>query len=416
MLAWKVMLPARPAPGDPVNDRAMTRMLPCVLLLFVLASTLAPARAPAATPPPAPAAMELPIFKADSSTVEADDHLQWLIPFTIQNGFPVGVYFDSLFCTVEDLDPGETRAERVTTIDVSHVVAGNSASAGDLYAFSYVAPATAEHARLTFRLVVSRADKTRNSITTVVEAIPGPVSRDHPSQFLTVNGRRVEYVLFPAQGDTSSPVPGLLFVHGRGQNARTMMRTAFRLAALHYTVMLASLPGYGQSEGPPDVVGPPSVQALGAVLDQLEKTRGVDPKRVGAWGVSTGATGVTLLAQKRPDIKATVAEAGFYDLWATYRALPESMRETIVKGAGRDSSAWRARSAALGPGKPTAILILHGEKDAGVPVAQAKGFAESLKAKGVDVVTRWFPNSGHELPVGEVMRTAVEFLDKRLEN
>ena len=52
----------------------------------------------------------------------------------------------------------------------------------------------------------------------------------------------------------------------------------------------------------------------------------------------------------------------------------------------------------------------------GVPVAQAKGFADALKAKGVDVVTRFFPNSGHELPVGEVMRSAVEFLDKRLEN
>jgi dipeptidyl aminopeptidase/acylaminoacyl peptidase len=401
-----------------VNDRAMTRTLLCALFLFAVASILEPARAPAAPPPPAPATMDLPIFEADTSTIAADDHLQWLISFSIQNRFPVGVYFDSLFCTVEDLDPGETRAERVTTIDVSHVVAGSSASSGDLYTFSYVSPAYAERARLTFRLVVSRADKTRNSITTVVEAMPGPVSRDHPSQFLTLNGRRVEYVLFPAQGDSSSPMPGLLFVHGRGQNARamSMMRTAIRLAGLHYTVMLASLPGYGLSEGPPDVVGPPSVQALGAVLDQLEKTRGVDPKRVGAWGVSTGAAGVTLLAQKRPDLKATVAESGFYDLWATYRALPESMRETIVKGAGRDSSAWRARSAALDPGKPTAILILHGEKDAGVPVAQAKGFAESLKAKGVDVVTRWFPNSGHELPLGEVMRTAVEFLDKRLEN
>lgn len=415
MLAWKVMLPARPAPGDPVNDRSITRPLFSALALLVVACALAPVASPAAPPQPA-APMELPIFKADTSTIEADDHLQWQIAFSIQNRFPVGVYFDSLFCTVEDLDPGETRAERVSTVDVSYVVAGNSASAGDIYAFNYAAPASAEHAKLTFRLVVSRADKTRNSVTTVVEAMPGPVSRDHPSQFLTVNGRRVEYLIFAAKGDTTAPAPGLLFVHGRGQNARTMMRTAIRLANLHYTVMLASLPGYGLSEGPPDVVGPPSVQALGAALDQLEKTRGVDPKRVGAWGVSTGAAGVTLLAQKRTDLKATVAESGFYDLWAVYRALPESMRDIIVKGAGRDSSAWRARSAALDPGKPAAILILHGEKDSGVPVAQAKGFADALKAKGVDVVTRFFPNAGHDLPVGEVMRTAVEFLDHRLGN
>ena len=392
----------------------LTRSLVRIAVLLIASLCFSPARVPAAEP--APAAIELPTFSADTSAIEADEHLQWQISFTVVNKFTVGMYLDSLFCTVEDLDPGETRTERVTRLDVSHVVAGNSASAGDSYPFNYVAPAIAEHARLTFRLVISRADKTRNTLTTVIEALPGPVSRDHPSQFLTVNGRRLEYVMFRAPGDTTSPSPGLLFVHGRGDNARTMMRRGMRLAGLHFSVMLVSLPGYGLSEGPPDVVGPPSVQALGAALDQLEKTRGVDPKRVCAWGMSTGAAGVTLLAQKRADLKATVAEAGFYDLWSVYRAVPKEMRETIVKAAGSDSNAWRARSAAYGTGKPTAILILHGEKDAGVPVAQARGFAESLKARGVDVASRFFPNSVHELPLGEVMRTAVEFLDKRLGN
>jgi dipeptidyl aminopeptidase/acylaminoacyl peptidase len=400
----------------------MTRPLVRIPVLLVAALCFFAVRAPAAPKPPppapksAPAPTELPTFAADSSVIEADEHLQWLIHFEVVNKFTVGLYLDSLFCTVEDLDPGETREPRVTTIDVSHVVAGNSASAGDSYAFSYVAPAIAEHARLTFRLVVSRADKTRNTLTTTIEAMPGPVSRGHPSQFITVNGRKVEYLIFPAQGDTTSPVPGLLFVHGRGDNARTMMRRGMRFAGLHFTVMLVSLPGYGLSEGPPDVVGPLSVQALGGALDQLEKTHGVDPKRVGAWGMSTGAAGVTLLAQKRPDLKAAVAEAGFYDLWSVYRAVPQSMRETIVKAAGRDSNSWRERSAAYDPGKPKAILILHGEKDAGVPVTQARGFVESLKARGVDVDSRYFPNSGHELPLGEVMRTGVEFLDKRLGN
>jgi dipeptidyl aminopeptidase/acylaminoacyl peptidase len=407
------MPPARPAAsGDPVNHRTQARpLVPLLLLAFLCFSA---ARAPAAAPTPAPA--ELPTFTTETPSIEADDHLQWTIPFTVVNKFTVGMYLDSLFCTVEDLDPGETRTERVTTLDVSYVVTGNSASAGDTYAFTYVAPAVAEHARLTFRLVISRADKTRNTLTTVLEAMPGPVSRDHPSQFITVNGRRVEYLVLPAQGDTTSPAPGLLFVHGRGENARTMLRRGMRLAGLHYTVMLVSMPGYGLSEGPPDVVGPLTVQALGAALDQLEKTRRVDPKRVGAWGESSGGAGVTLLAMKRADLRATVAEAGFYDLWSVYRALPQSMREMVVKAAGTDSSSWRARSAVYDQGKPAAILILHGEKDPGVPVAQARGFAESLKARGVDVASRFFPNSGHELPLGEVMRTAVEFLDKRLGN
>jgi dipeptidyl aminopeptidase/acylaminoacyl peptidase len=397
-----------------VNQLSLTRTPLRLISVIAFALALTPALAPAADPKAAPAPPELPTFKADTSMIEADDHLQWSIPFTIENRFTVGLYLDSLFCEVQDLDPGETRAERVTRIDVSHVVAGNSASAGETYPFNYVAPAIAEHARLTFRLVVSRADKSRTTLTTVVEAMPGPVSRDHPSEFLTVNGRRVEVVFFTADHDSA---PGLLVVHGRGGNARTLLRMGTRLVQLGYAAMMVSMPGYGQSEGPPDAAGPLTVQAVGAALDRLEATAGVDAKRVGAWGISNGAAAVTLLSQGRSDLKATVAQSGIYDLWAVYRAMTvPALREAIVHGAGSDSAGWKKRSAALNPGKPTAILILHGEKDVNVPAQQAHGFAESLKARGVDVESRFFPNSGHELPPGEVMRTAIEFLDRRLGN
>jgi dipeptidyl aminopeptidase/acylaminoacyl peptidase len=397
-----------------VNPRSLTRSPLRLIVLIAFALVFTPARVPAADPKAAPAPMELPTFKADSSVIEADEHLQWALSFTIENKFPVGIYFDSLVCEVQDMGPGETHAERTTVLDVSRIVAGSSVSAGDVYPFTYTSPAIVEHARLSFRLVLSRADKSRTTLTTVVEAMPGPVSRDHPSQFLTVNGRRVETVFFPADHDSA---PALLVVHGRGANARTMMRTALRLVPLGYAVMLVSMPGYGQSDGTPDYAGPATVQAVGAALDQLKATAGVDAKRVGAWGVSTGGAAVTLLAQRRADLKATVAQSGFYDLWAVYRALAvPSLRESIVRDAGTDSSAWRARSAALNPGKPAAFLILHGEKDVNVPSQQAHGFAESLKARGVDVESRFFPNSGHELPPGEAMRTAIEFFDRRLEN
>ena len=397
-----------------MNQLSLTRTPLRLIALIALGLALTPAHAPAADSKAAPAPTEMPTFKADTSMIEADDHLQWSIPFTVENRFTVGLYLDSLFCEVQDLDPGETRAERVTRLDVSHIVTGNSASAGEIYPFNYVAPAIAEHARLTFRLVVSRADKSRTTLTTVVEAMPGPISRDHPSEFITVNGRRVEVVFFTADHDSA---PGLLVVHGRGGNARTLLRMGTRLVQLGYAAMMVSMPGYGQSEGPPDAAGPLTVQAVGAALDRLEATAGVDAKRVGAWGISNGAAAVTLLSQGRSDLKAVVAQSGIYDLWAVYRAMTvPALREAIVHGAGSDSAGWKKRSAALNPGKPNAILILHGEKDVNVPAQQAHGFADALKARGVDVESRFFPNSGHELPPGEVMRTAIEFLDRRLGN
>src|SRR5262252_7691500 len=98
----------RPALGDPVNDCMMTRPQFRIPVLLIAALCFSPARAPAADKP-APAAMELPTFAADSTSIQADEHLQWQIPFTVVNKFTVGMYLDSLFCTVEDLDPGETR-------------------------------------------------------------------------------------------------------------------------------------------------------------------------------------------------------------------------------------------------------------------------------------------------------------------
>ena len=57
--------------------------------------------------------------------------------------------------------------------------------------------------------------------------------------------------------------------------------------------------------------------------------------------------------------------------------------------------------------------MLHGEKDDLTPVQQARGFAESMKARGTAVESRYFPNARHNLPPGETMRTALEFLASR---
>jgi dipeptidyl aminopeptidase/acylaminoacyl peptidase len=355
----------------------------------------------------------LATFQSDSASVQADDHLQWTIPFVIENKYAVGIYFDSLFCTVENLDPGETHTDRISVLDVSYIMAGNTLSAGDSYPFTYSGPSVVEHGRLTFRVAFHRADQSRNAISTQVEVMPGPVSQAHPSQFLTVNGKRVEYVAFPAVRES---VPGVLLVHGRGANARTMMRVATRLASKDYTVLTVSMPGYGLSDGPADVAGPGTLKALGAALDQLKATHGVDPKRVAVWGVALGGAAATLLSQQRPDVHATISQSGFYDLWAVYRGMKDpALRDAIVRGAGSDSSAWKERSAALASGKPKALLILHGEKDTYIPAQQAHGFADAMKAGGVDVVTKFFPNSGHELAPGDVIRAAIEFLDRRLE-
>ena len=97
---------------------------PALALIAFLSSPLTAAAAPASEPSV--------VFASDSSTIEADESLQWIIPFRVENRSQGGIYLDSLVCTIQDLDPGETRGPRVNVLEASHVVAEGSALAGAL--------------------------------------------------------------------------------------------------------------------------------------------------------------------------------------------------------------------------------------------------------------------------------------------
>jgi len=365
---------------------------------------------------PARAAAPLvPRLSAEPQRIEADQSQMWNLPVLITNPFDAGLYLDSLWCQVEDLDPGETRGERTSRVNMSGALRVlPSISAHDSASFQPSLAATAEHARLTLHLFTHRADNVPYALTTVIEADPGPVSRLYPSQFLDLAGRKVECVLVPSSD--SGSVAGLLLVHGHASHARTMLRMGRLLAARGYTVLMVSMPGYGQSQGPADFMGPATAQSLAAALDRLKKTPGVDPNRLAAWGISRGAGAVASLAVGRNDLKAVVTQAGVYDLWATYRGTQiPGIREAIVAEAGSDSGAWRARSPVTAAEKiEAAVLILHGEKDRRAPADQAHGFYEALRGRGAQVEAKFFPAHEHALPRPEVQRVALEFLARQL--
>ncbi len=63
------------------------------------------------------------------------------------------------------------------------------------------------------------------------------------------------------------------------------------------------------------------------------------------------------------------------------------------------------------------ILILHGTRDALVPLAQSEEFADALKKAGVDVTLQKFPGSGHGGPafrLPAVQKLIHNFFDKNL--
>ena len=344
----------------------------------------------------------------------ANEQFRWEIPVKIVNTTPSGIYNDSVRVEIEDLDPGETRRPRRQS-HVLNAVARilPSISAGDSGIFRYGGPALAEHARLYLRVYSHAGDGTRMESDGQVEVEPGLMSKRFGSQILDLGKDRVEYVLVPEVWP-KGPSPALLILHGLGNHARQMLPVAWHLADVGYTVMLVSLPGYGLSSGPPDLGGPRALAAVGRALDVLRRSSNVDSTRVAVWGWSQGATVAALLAAKRGDLRAVVAQSGLYDLEAVAGAGSEETRRTLESEAG-PREGWKRRSPLGSASKITApILLLHGERDPVVPVAQAREMATRLEEAGRQVTFQRIPEAGHLIPITEVRKAAEEFLASHL--
>uniref|UniRef100_A0A832I433 Alpha/beta fold hydrolase n=1 Tax=Eiseniibacteriota bacterium TaxID=2212470 RepID=A0A832I433_UNCEI len=384
-----------------------------------------PAVPSASSAAPAPAAA---VLRAATPVVEADEDFMWRVNLVIANPGGQGLYLDSLVFEATPDDPVATRARPSSRERLDRLVRSVEAiGPGDSMSIQAVQPASAERATLVFTLGGHDARGHVLRATTTVRAEPGPFSRAHPSTTLEVNGRAVEVVFVPPAAPDAAPdaardapapaagaggAPGLLLVHGHGGSARGMLAMASALSKRGWAVMLLSMPGYGASAGPPDFMGPATLAAASAALDRLAASPGVDRARLAAWGVSRGATVVAELASRRDDLRAVVAQAGIYDLWAAHRgARIAGLREVIEAQAGRDSAGWRERSPLLRAGRVrAAVLLLHGEEDPNVPIGQARAYAAALRAAGAAVEVRWFPGAGHALPRAEVNRTALDFL------
>ena len=356
-----------------------------------------------------------PRLIADPDQVRASESLTWNTSFRLFNTLDVGLYSDSVRCRYEDTGPGETGVSRVQEVSFPGMAqAFGALSAGDSVSFNYGAPALFETGRVTFRLYTHRGDGVKYVSTATFEVQPGPISEQHPSEFLTVDGKKVETVFFESNKGNGSP--GVLLVHGEGSQARALFSTAIQLSNRGYHVLMVSMPGYGQSEGPADLMGPHTLAAAGAALDRLKRTPGVDSLHLGAWGISRGATVAAGLAAQRSDLGCVIAQSGIYDLQATYRGTKmPGFREAIVAEAGSDSAGWKERSPIVRiAATHTPILVLHGENDTTVPADQAHAYANALKTAGVAVESSFFPGAGHELTPGLVTRPILIFLEATL--
>ena len=122
-----------------------------------------------------------------------------------------------------------------------------------------------------------------------------------------------------------------------------------------------------------------------------------------------------MVATRDPKLAAVVLGAGAYDFVSWYPTGIHGIDANIRQEAGTSVEAFRTRSALYQADKiKVPVLLLHGARDELIPVRQTETFAEQLKAHGVAVKLKIFPNATHRIPIDEQYQEIYPFLKRSL--
>ena len=121
-----------------------------------------------------------------------------------------------------------------------------------------------------------------------------------------------------------------------------------------------------------------SADRLDRLLDHAVETYRVDPRRVYATGLSSGAVASLALAARRPDRIAAAAAVS-----------PNRAPDEVLESPGGPADS-------PGRDKPAAIWLFHNAFDERVPARVSRRLARTLEARGTEVRLTIFPQAGHD--------------------
>jgi dipeptidyl aminopeptidase/acylaminoacyl peptidase len=203
--------------------------------------------------------------------------------------------------------------------------------------------------------------------------------------------------------------PTVFLVHGgpEGQDTFNFSPWALLLAQQGYVVFRPNYrggSGYGERFRNLNVEdsGGGEIQDVGAAVQYLVDQGITDPKRVGIWGTSHGATMVHFAVAKLPDIFAAAVSFGGVVDRATFNQRSNrnsAIRWEIKMGgtpAEKPASYRQANILWDVPKIKTPILILYGEADPQVPPYESQQLIAALKKNGKTYFAYSYPREMHE--------------------
>jgi dipeptidyl aminopeptidase/acylaminoacyl peptidase len=214
----------------------------------------------------------------------------------------------------------------------------------------------------------------------------------------------------PLNMTAESNYPMIVVIHGgpHGQQGPAFNFRNQVYAGLGWATLMVNYrgsTGYGQSFADAvfgDQNGNEAQDVLYAVSAALRRNLWIDRDRLGVEGVSYGGQLSAWLVTQTNIFKASIPTAAIINLvsynYMTYYNQYEQMEFGIFPHQGNLMDLlWQRSSLKYVAQVHTPVMLMHGENDADVPIAEAEQFYIGLKDVGVETVFVRYPREGHGL-------------------
>jgi dipeptidyl aminopeptidase/acylaminoacyl peptidase len=265
-----------------------------------------------------------------------------------------------------------------------------------------------------YQLYLKSAADAPRKLTNLNQELLGSktIAEVEPFTFVSNDNRfEVEAFLTKPIGMTAtSRHPLIVVIHGgpHGANGSWFNFKNQVYAAHGYAVLNVNYrgsTGYGQKFADAvfgDQDGNEGQDVLYGVNAAVRRYLWIDPERLGIEGVSYGGQLTDWLITQTNEFKAAIPTAGIANLvsynYMTYYNQYEEMEfgQFLHQGNLMDL-AWERSALKHIAGAHTPTLIIHGENDNDVPIAEAEQLFIALKDVGVETVFLRYPREGHGL-------------------
>jgi uncharacterized protein len=253
------------------------------------------------------------------------------------------------------------------------------------------------------------------------EAIGDPPSDTfEPVTFTSSDGLELSGWYSPSKNGAA-----VILVHGGGGDRTGPIDHAELLARHGYGALLYDSRGRGESEGSPNALGWEWEKDVEGAVAYLASRPDVDPDRIGALGLSTGADVLLEVAAERRALKAVVAEGASVRSFADYRnagldalAAPSLTLMTAVRVLSGSAPAEPLKEIVRDI-SPTPLLLIAGGRGATGPGGGESGLARMYAEAAREPVDFWeLPEGRHTAAIREqpeeYERRVVDFFDDAL--